>query len=62
VLIISVVSLLGIAYLLYSGQYPAWVDVEQGVQALVLIALLWAVTRPAVRAHFAKDDGRVAQA
>ncbi|GAA4541556.1 hypothetical protein [Pseudonocardia xishanensis] len=53
VLIISVVSLLGIAYLLSTGQYPVWVEVEQAVQAVVLVALLWAVTRPAVRAHFA---------
>jgi hypothetical protein len=52
VLIISVVSLAGIAYLMTSGQYPVWVDVEQALQAVVLIALLWAVTRPAVRAHF----------
>jgi glucan phosphoethanolaminetransferase (alkaline phosphatase superfamily) len=54
VLIISVVSLAGIAYLVTSGQYPGWVLVEQAVQALVLVALLWAVTRPAVRGHFAK--------
>jgi len=53
VLIISVVSLAAIAYLLSTGQYPWWVDAEQVVQALVLLTLLWAVTRPAVRAHFA---------
>lgn len=53
VLILSVVSLAAIAYLLSTGQYPWWVDVEQAVQAVVLLALLWAVTRPAVRAHFA---------
>ncbi|WP_181782799.1 hypothetical protein [Pseudonocardia pini] len=52
VLILSVISLLGIAYLLSTGQYPVWVDVEQVVQAVVVLALLWAVTRPAVRAHF----------
>jgi glucan phosphoethanolaminetransferase (alkaline phosphatase superfamily) len=52
ILVISVVSLAGIAYLFASGQYPLWVDVEQGIQALVVLALLWAVTRPAVRAHF----------
>jgi cytochrome bd-type quinol oxidase subunit 2 len=54
VLILSVMGLVGAAYLVFSAQYPAWVDVEQGVQALVLLGLLWAVTRPAVRAHFAK--------
>jgi bacteriorhodopsin len=52
ILILSVVSLAGIAYLLSTGQYPVWVDVEQGIQAAVLLGLLWAVTRPAVRAHF----------
>ncbi len=54
IMILSVVSLAGIAYLIFSGQYPAWVRVEQVVQALVLVALLWAATRPGVRAHFPK--------
>jgi hypothetical protein len=53
VLFLSVISLAGIVYLMSSGQYPWWVDVEQVVQAVVVLALLWAVTRPAVRAHFA---------
>lgn len=53
VLILSVASLAGIGYIVFSGLYPAWVDVEQGVQAAVLLGLLWAVTRPGVRAHFA---------
>ena len=53
VLVLSVVSLAGIAYTLVTAQYPAWVDVEQVVQALVVLALLWAATRPAVRRHFA---------
>ncbi|MFC4947260.1 hypothetical protein [Pseudonocardia sp. GCM10023141] len=52
VLILSVASLAGIAYLALSGQYPWWVVIEQIVQALVLVALLWAVTRPVVRGHF----------
>jgi glucan phosphoethanolaminetransferase (alkaline phosphatase superfamily) len=52
VLVISVVSLVGIVYLAASGQYPSWVLVEQVVQALVLLTLLWAVTRPAVRQYF----------
>jgi hypothetical protein len=30
------------------------VGVEQAVQAVVLLGLLWAVTRPAVRAHLAE--------
>lgn len=54
VLVVSVVSLAGIVYLLLSGQYPGWVRVEQVVQAVVLVGLLWATTRPVVRAHFAR--------
>lgn len=34
--------------------YPAWMRVEQLLQALVLAGLLYFVTRPAVRAHFAR--------
>ncbi|ODT98403.1 MAG: hypothetical protein ABS81_27970 [Pseudonocardia sp. SCN 72-86] len=60
VLIVSVVSLVGIAYLVLSGQYPGWVRVEQVVQAVVLLTLLWATTRPAVRAHFARPTAPVA--
>ena len=33
--------------------YPAWMRAEQLLQALVLGALLYCVTRPAVREHFA---------
>ena len=33
--------------------YPLWMRAEQLVQALVLVGLLYFVTRPAVRAHFA---------
>lgn len=54
VLVLSVVSLAGIVYLATSGRYPSWVLVEQVTQALVLLALLWAVTRPAVRGHFSR--------
>ena len=35
--------------------YPAWMRAEQILQALVLAVLLWFVTRPEVRAHFAPD-------
>ena len=57
VLVLSVVSLAGIAYALTSGQYPVWIDVEQVVQALVVLTLLWAATRPAVRRHFSTTTG-----
>ncbi len=33
--------------------YPAWMHVEQLVQAVVLAALVYCVLRPPVRAHFA---------
>lgn len=51
---IGVVGLLGIVYIIAAGQYPVWMRVEQVLQGLVLIALLVAVTRPRVRARFAK--------
>ncbi len=35
--------------------YPVWMRVEQLVQALVLAGLVYFVTRPAVRAHFASE-------
>jgi hypothetical protein len=39
--------------LLQLTPYPAWLRVEQLTQAVVLAALVWFVTRPAVKAHFA---------
>lgn len=35
--------------------YPIWMRVEQLLQAVVLALLLYFVTRPGVRAHFAPD-------
>ncbi len=52
VLMISTIGLLASAYLVWSGQYPLWVDAAQLVQAALLVALLWTVTRPDVRAWF----------
>jgi len=40
--------------LIQESPYPAWMRVEQLVQALVLAGLLYTVTRPEVRAHYAK--------
>jgi hypothetical protein len=51
---ISVAGLLGIVFLIVAGQYPVWMRIEQVAQAVVLASLLWAVTRPAVRARFRK--------
>ena len=52
--IIAIVGLLGIVYLIFSSQYPVWMRVEQGLQALVLAGLLYAVSRKEVRDRFAK--------
>jgi hypothetical protein len=52
---ICVVGLIGIVYLIMIGQYPAWMRVEQGLQAVVLVALIVAVSRPHVRNRFAKQ-------
>lgn len=50
---VSVAGSLGIAALalLPGTPYPVWVRVEQAVQGVVLLALAWTLTRPAVRAH-----------
>jgi hypothetical protein len=51
---ICVFGILGMVWLILGGQYPIWMRVEQGMQAVVLVALLWAVSRRPVRARFAK--------
>lgn len=40
--------------LIQTSPYPIWMRVEQLAQAVVLAGLLYFVTRPAVRAYFAK--------
>jgi hypothetical protein len=53
---IAIVGLIGIVYLIaVSSAYPVWMRVEQVIQGVVLIALLIAVSRPAVRARYAKQ-------
>jgi hypothetical protein len=52
---ICVAGIIGIAYLILAGQYPIWMRVEQGLQAVVLVALLIAVSRKEVRYRFAKQ-------
>jgi hypothetical protein len=54
VLLLSVAGMLGIVYLIGWGNYPEWMRVEQVAQGLVLVALLYAATRPAVRARFTR--------
>ena len=52
VLMISVIGTVASAYLVWSGQYPLWVEAAQVLQAALLLTLLWTVTRPEVRAWF----------
>jgi hypothetical protein len=43
--------------LLWTTPYPSWVRVEQVLQSLVLLALVFFVTRPDVREHFRTAPG-----
>lgn len=54
VILLSAAGIIGIITLL-ATPYPPWMRVEQALQVLVLAALLYLVTRPAVRAHFDAD-------
>ncbi|WP_043840647.1 hypothetical protein [Amycolatopsis taiwanensis] len=51
---ICIAGVLGIAYLIFAAQAPVWMRVEQGLQAAVLVVLLFAVSRKEVRYRFAK--------
>jgi Na+-driven multidrug efflux pump len=53
-------SIAGIASLglLWTQPYPAWMRLEQVGQGFVLAAILYQVTRPQVRAFFAKPNQR----
>jgi MFS family permease len=52
VILLGVIGIVGLL-LLQATPYPTWMRVEQLVQVVVLAGLVYAVTRPAVRAHFA---------
>jgi hypothetical protein len=52
---IGVLGLAGLAIVAATTPYPWWVHVEQVMQAGVLAALLWSVTRPEIRAIYAKN-------
>ncbi|SHF93810.1 hypothetical protein [Streptoalloteichus hindustanus] len=58
VLLIAVLGCAGQVYLVVSAQFPLWMRIGQLAQAAVLLALLFAVTRPAVRSLFAKNASR----
>lgn len=49
-------GLIAVLSLLLNGQYPVWMRVEQVLQGLVLISLLFAVSRKPVRDRFAKPQ------
>ena len=56
VLWLSIAGILGLASL-WITPYPAWIRVEQVMQSLILVAILYRVTRPEVRAYFARQSG-----
>ena len=56
VLLLSTLGVIALN-LLWLTPYPAWVRVEQVVQSLVLLAMLYFVTRPQVREHFRTAPG-----
>jgi hypothetical protein len=53
-ILICIVGLAGIVFLISSAQYPVWMRVEQVLQGIVLLALLFAVTRGPVRDRYAR--------
>jgi len=56
VLWLSIAGILSLAFL-WITPYPAWIRGEQVLQSLILVAILYRVTRPEVRAYFAKQPG-----
>ncbi|UQX89683.1 hypothetical protein M6D93_06695 [Jatrophihabitans telluris] len=53
VLVLSIAGIASLA-LLWTQPYPSWMRIEQLGQGLVLVAILYQVTRPDVRAYFPK--------
>jgi hypothetical protein len=51
---LGTVGIIGLAVLQLTP-YPLWMRVEQLLQAFVLALLVYTVTRPEVRAHFARE-------
>ncbi|MFB9832802.1 hypothetical protein, partial [Actinoallomurus acaciae] len=56
--VVSLVGLAAVAYLIVSGAYPPWLRVIQGVQLLLLVALVVAVNRRRMRTGFARGPAR----
>jgi hypothetical protein len=57
VLLIGALGCAGAIYLVISAQFPLWMRIGQIAQAIVLLGLLFAVTRRDVRAHFGPQAG-----
>jgi hypothetical protein len=54
VIVIGIIGVIGLV-IIQATPYPTWMRIEQLLQALVLVSLLFFVLRPEVRAHYAKD-------
>jgi hypothetical protein len=54
VILVGILGIVGLIAVQFTP-YPPWMRVEQVIQALVLAALVYFVTRPEVRAHFSPD-------
>ncbi|MFD0694644.1 hypothetical protein ACFQZT_11120 [Paenibacillus sp. GCM10027628] len=58
--LISLIGAVGIVLLVtMPGPFPTWIRVEQSLQGLVLLAVAWILTRPHIRARFAKQPKAV---
>lgn len=53
VILLGAFGIVALAVIQFTTPYPAWMRAEQLVQAVVLACLVYFVTRPTVRAHFA---------
>jgi hypothetical protein len=56
VIVLGIVGVIALA-VLWVTPYPAWIRVEQVLQSVVLLALVYFVTRPEVREHFRTAPG-----
>jgi hypothetical protein len=56
VIFLGIAGVVGLG-VLWATPYPAWIRVEQVVQSIVLLALVYFVTRPEVREHFRTAPG-----
>lgn len=59
---ICVVSLISIGYLIFGGDYPVWMRVEQAIQALVMLTVLYIVATDHRRTRGARRQAQVWQA